>query len=92
MNIVVKSSTNRLDIPSKFIYTTINNMYANDITDRVLGMLTFSDGSEGIVKKALDEAGIKLVEQFKFNNSKMFDFVPEDIMNEQFFDKALSNY
>ena len=69
LNCVVKGSMNRLDIPSKFIYETISNMYATDVSERILGFITFSDGNDKQCATALKAAGITLHERFKFNNS-----------------------
>ena len=67
--IVVKSTENRLKISSKFIYTKISNMYAVDITTRLMGMITFSDGGKAQFEEGLVKAGINLKEKFMFNNS-----------------------
>ena len=90
--IVVKGSTNRLDIPSKFIYETISSLYACDVSDRVLGMITFSDDNSQQAESALSAAGVKLHQAFKFNNSAMFEFNPENTVNEEFFGRAINNY
>ena len=69
LTICVKGSINRLDIPAKFIYETIAGMYGIDVSDRVLGMITFSDSSDDAARVALEAAGIVLHERFRFNNS-----------------------
>ena len=43
---VVKSTENRLAKSSEFIYNKINDLYAIDISERVLGLFSFYDGSE----------------------------------------------
>ena len=60
--IVVKSTENRLKISSKFIYSKISGMYAIDITSRLMGMITFSDGSRPLFEEGLNKAGIMLKE------------------------------
>ena len=48
--IVVKGSSIRLDIDAKFIYETIQSLYAYNISDRVLGMITFADDSSSLAE------------------------------------------
>ena len=44
--IAVKSTDTRLFESSKFVYNSIQRLYAKDISPRVLGMYTFSDGND----------------------------------------------
>ena len=58
--IAVKGTENRLTIPAKFIYETIQGLYDKKVAERVLGMFTFSDGSDDLARKAIEHSGIKL--------------------------------
>ena len=42
--IVAKANESRLSLQTKYVYNSIQNLYAIDISERVLGMYTFSDG------------------------------------------------
>ena len=67
-------------------------MYATDVSDRILGMITFSDGDDTLAFNAVKAAGITLHERFNFNNSAMFEYKPDDEVNEIFFNRAMKNY
>ena len=69
---VVKATENWLTQSTKFIYSEIEKLYAEDLVDRILGMFTFSDGGEPQGYTAVTAAGLNLEEKFKFNNSAMF--------------------
>lgn len=43
--LTVKASDNRLTPAAKFIYSKIQGLYADDLTERLVGMFTFSDGA-----------------------------------------------
>ena len=91
--IAIKSTDNRLTESSQFIYSSVQNLYAEDIANRVLGMFTFSDGNKPGALTAVKGSGIKINDQsFKFNNSAMW--VKPDAMenNLYFFDLGMINY
>ena len=46
MLLVVKSTEIRLTSSSENIYGKIQKLYGNDLSDRMLGIFTFSDGGE----------------------------------------------
>ena len=56
--ITVKASDNRLSDASQYIYSKIQGLYAKDISDRVVGLFTFSDGSPPNAIQAVKAAGI----------------------------------
>ena len=58
--ITVKATETRLHENTKYVYNQINNLYATDIVPRVLGMYTFSDGSEPNAIAAIKAAKIQL--------------------------------
>ena len=60
-------------------------MYAKDLSERVLGMFTFSDGGEPQGYIAVKAAGIKMTDLFKFNNSAMWSSDTEEL-TAKFFD------
>ena len=43
---IVKATENRLSPSSQFIYSQIQKLYSEDLSDRMLGMFTFSDGGD----------------------------------------------
>ena len=89
---VVKSNENRLSMSSKFIYSQIQNLYAKDLSERVLGMFSFSDGAEPQGYIAVKAAGINMTEMFKFNNSTMWTSKREDHTCQIFFEMGHSNF
>ena len=72
MLMIVKATENRLLPSSQFIYSQIQKLFSDNLSDRMLGMFTFSDGGEPQGFTAVKAAGITLAERFKFNNSAMF--------------------
>ena len=46
ITLVVKATENRLASSSKHVYIKVQNLYADDLSERILGMFTFSDGAE----------------------------------------------
>ena len=68
--IAVKSTDNRLGEGMKFIYKQISGLYATDISERVLGMFTFSDTNRPCALEGIAAAEIKINDRhFLFNNS-----------------------
>ena len=72
--ITCKSSTNRVDDGTRFIYSSIQDLYAKDISKRVIGMFTFSDGNAPQAKQAIREVGIDIAKDFVFNNASTWAF------------------
>ena len=72
--LTVKATDNRLSPSSKYIYDNIQNLYAADLSERMMGMFTFSDGGIPAAYEAIKAAKIPLKEEniFKFNNSAMW--------------------
>ena len=66
--LTVKSTDNRLPPASKYIYDKINNLYASDLSERMMGMFTFSDGGDPAAYQAITAAKIPLKREhiFKF--------------------------
>ena len=46
VGLVVKATETRLNPSSKYVYNKIQNLYAEDLSERILGMFTFSDGGD----------------------------------------------
>ena len=69
---VVKSPDQKLDHNLRYVYDTIQKLYAEDLSSKVCGIFTFSPLTEAPPKalKAIEAAGFKIPEerQFKFNN------------------------
>ena len=89
---VVKATENRLGEASKFVYTQIENLYAQDISERVLAMFTHTDGNEPLALYAVEEAKVHIATHFLFNNSAMW--AKEDgVLNcVGFFSLGMENY
>ena len=89
---VVKATDNRLGEASKFVYNQIQNLYAQDISERVLGMFTHTDGNEPLAIYAVEEAKIKIATHFRFNNSAMWAKADGLVNCVGFFALGMENY
>ena len=91
--LVVKATDNRLAKSSKFVYQQIQGLYAKDLSERVVGLFTFSDGGEPKAYEGLKQADIPLKERnrFKFNNSAIWS-TSGDELTKQFFDMGMDNF
>ena len=89
--LVTKATEVRLSNSSKFIFKQIEKMYANDLSERVLGLFTFSDGAEPQGYTAVKAAGINMAQLFKFNNSAMYTS-KKDTFATQFFEMGQDNF
>lgn len=91
--IVVKSTDNRLGESMKFVYNQIQGLYATDISERVLGMFTFSDGNDPHALEGIKAAGININDHyFKFNNGSMWANPKKVDNTRMFFNLGLENY
>ena len=91
--IVVKSTDNRLGEAAKFVYNQIQGLYATDISERVLGMFTFSDGNPPNALAGIEASGITInPHHFLFNNSSMWNDPNKVDSCRSFFNLALQNY
>lgn len=91
--LTVKASDNRLSHASKFIYSKIQGLYADDLTERVVGMFTFSDGGDPQAFEAVKAAEIPMRERnrFRFNNSATWSKEIDDLTN-QFWTLGMENF
>ena len=92
--LTVKASENRLSTSSKFVYSQIQNLYAEDISERVVGMFTFLDDGKLGAYEAVKEAGIPMKEknQFGFNNSAIFSKGAEGKTTRHFWTLGMGSY
>ena len=51
--LVCKASDNRLGASLKWVYLNIENMFAQDLAERILVMCTFSDGKQPLALDAV---------------------------------------
>ena len=67
--LVAKVNDNNLISSCQFLYSKLQNLFNKDLNERLLGMFTFNDSGETCDSSvALATAGIKIAEEFKFNN------------------------
>ena len=73
--LTVKAPTNRVDQQVKYIYDRIDNLYAEDIKERLVGMFTFSDNDKPLAQEALKACDIVIKDEnmFTFNNAKIWN-------------------
>ena len=88
---VVKSTENKLTASSQWIFEKTTKLYGKDLSDRMLGIFTFSDGGEAQAKIAVDAGGIKLAKTFKFNNSAMWS-TDEGELKTRYFDLGYESF
>ena len=71
---VVKSSDTRLTPTQKYIFDSILSIFGNDVSRNIFMMITFADGENPPVLKAIKEANVPNYSEkfFKFNNSALF--------------------
>ena len=91
VGLVVKATETRLNPSSKYVYNKIQNLYAEDLSERILGMFTFSDGGDPQGYIAVTAEGISMAEKFKFNNSAMWSDKRDDITH-RFFQLGEKNF
>ena len=91
--LTVKSDQNRLSNASKFIFARIQNLYAEDLSERVIGMFTFNDATTPAAYEAVKQAGIPMRERhrFVFNNSAIWSKTGDEMTN-QFWDLGMKNF
>jgi len=89
--LVVKASDTRLGASTKFVFQNIQNLWAKDISSRILIMYTFSDGKAPLAAQALCDGGIVSRNGFKFNNSAIWQKC-QDKMITIFFNLCYQNY
>jgi len=89
--LVTKSTDTRLGASTKFVFQSIQNLWAKDIAERILVMYTFSDGKAPLAEQALNDEGIITKRGFKFNNSAIWQ-KDDDNMITMFFNLCYSNY
>ena len=70
-----------MDEPTKFIYNSIANLYAIDISKRILGIYTFADSSESQAKEAIKHVEIDIADDFEFNNGSLYSS-PDSFYND----------
>lgn len=86
---VAQSSNARLTANQRYIFTSILDLFGNDVKENFVAMLTFCDGKEPQIVEALKEEGsifdkiipyIKGNWYYKFNNSAIYS----DDINDEF--------
>ena len=69
---VTQSALARLTATQKYIFDAILSIFGKDMGNNIFMMVTFSDGEDPPVLKAIEEAKISYQKSFKFNNSALF--------------------
>ena len=68
---VTKASNNRLTSYQKYVFEGLLSLFDRGVMDNIFVVTTFSDGSEALVKSAMDYSGLNSRNSFKFNNSAL---------------------
>jgi hypothetical protein len=72
VGVVIQNSVNRLTPTQKYIFDSILSIFGNDFVSNIFVMITYADGQEPPVLKAIEKANIPSKAYFKFNNSALF--------------------
>ncbi len=100
---VVQSSNARLTASQKYIFSSIMNLFGDDIAENFIAMITFCDGGKVVIYDALLEkgSGFDLVKDkikgdwcYKFNNSAILSEKDNDSdnFNEKFWDLGMNSF
>ncbi|KAL5004146.1 hypothetical protein ScPMuIL_017602 [Solemya velum] len=69
---VAQAPSGRLTCTQRYINDSILKIFGKDIADNIVAMVTFVDGKEPPVLRALSEADVPIRKHFEFNNSALF--------------------
>ena len=72
----VAPAPGRLTPTQKYIIDSILAIYAKEIAENILLLITFADGEDPPVLESVNEAKIPYKDVYKFNNSALFAHVP----------------
>ena len=100
---VVQSSNARLTASQKYIFSSIMNLFGDDIAENFIAMITFCDGGKVVIYDALLEkgSGFDLVKDkikgdwcYRFNNSAILSEKDNDSdnFNEKFWDLGMNSF
>ena len=91
---VAQSSNARLKANQKYIFTSVLDLFGEDVKENFIAMLTFCDGGVPQVVASLEDPNcvfseiipyIKKPWYYKFNNSAIFSSNREDEFTKMFF-------
>ena len=99
---MAQSFNSRLTINQKYIYTSILNLFSEDVKENFILMLTFCDGAKPPIVNTLEDPNsvlnqlISCIEKpwyYKFNNSAIFtDKVEEEPFTRMFFEINMKSF
>ena len=69
---VTQSSLARLTLTQKYIFDSVLSIFGKDIKNNIFIMSTFADGSESVVKGAVEAAQIPYCKLLQFNSEPLF--------------------
>ena len=92
---VTQSALVRLTPTQHYIFDSILAVFGNDVAENIFIMVTFCDGKEPPVIKAVNEAKIPYTQYFKFNNSALDSDnsnVDEENFDKMFWKMGMSSF
>ena len=98
---VAQSSNARLTINQKYIFTSVLDLFGDDVKENFISMLTFCDGGIPQIVAPLEDPDcvfsnvipyVKKPWYYKFNNSAMFSGDREDEFNKMFFKLGMKSF
>ena len=99
--LVAKSNTSRLTIKQQYIFSSILDLFGEDIKENFLAMITFSDGRKPLVIDVLESSEnafssvipyLKSPWYFTFNNSAIFESDRDGEYARTFFKLSMKNF
>ena len=78
---VVKAPDERLTEYQQYVFNTVLQLFAKDMKDNICALITFIDGSNPLVQKALQKMNIPIKVHFSFNNAALFDAENPDLVH-----------
>lgn len=98
---VAQSSNARLTVNQKYIFTSVLDLFGEDVKENFIAMLTFCDGGVPQVVASLEDPNcvfsgvipyIKKPWYYKFNNSAIFASNREDEFTKMFFKLGMKSF
>lgn len=77
----------RLTHAQRYVYSSVLDIFGEDVKNNIFAMITFCDVHEPLAKAAIQGAEIPCTEFFNFNNSSLYAPTTDESGNEDYFGK-----
>ncbi|KAK3591693.1 hypothetical protein CHS0354_040624 [Potamilus streckersoni] len=92
---VTQAPLARLTPHQKYIFDSVLSLFGKDMSKNIFVLVTFADGNDPPVKKALEAAEVPFQRAFKFNNSALFastNYSEEARFGQMFWDMGKESF